>query len=412
MKANSFVLLLAGMMQLAYSATPNVTHTINPLTPQPRTWLEVANSSLLQVAFQWPTNVTMTQNNIGVAAVISNWSGGAYDTKRDRLLVWGGGHFAYAGNEIYAFDIKMLRWLRINDPSLQTDTDYRAGDEIYADGTPRSNHTYGSLQYVPTIDRFCSFGTSANFPGSRGGPTTWAFDFAARKWERKASAPGYGFGASSAWDPVKERIWIRINGKEGLLAEWDPISDVWTTRGNKLEHKTWFDQSAAIDPIGRRYVAVGGGKIRAYDLSRLGQITQEDLWTTGPQDIVAARNPGFEYDPVLDKFVGWNGGADVYTLDPKSLEWRRISPAPANRIVPTVAAQNGTFGRFRYMPTHNAYVVVNHVRENVFIYRLSEIERASIPARLLTASKSADAELAKWATQQVQQIKVKAEPRI
>jgi hypothetical protein len=90
------------------------------------------------------------------------------------LLIWGGGHFAYAGNEIYGFDLGHLRWQRLSEPSLEIDLDYRAGDDIYIDGKPRSNHTYGSLQYVPVVDRFCSFGTSANFPASRGGPTTWS----------------------------------------------------------------------------------------------------------------------------------------------------------------------------------------------------------------------------------------------
>src|SRR5689334_9252707 len=32
--------------------------------------------------------------------VIAPWSGGAFDRKRDRLVVWGGGHMDYAGNEV------------------------------------------------------------------------------------------------------------------------------------------------------------------------------------------------------------------------------------------------------------------------------------------------------------------------
>lgn len=371
---------------------------------KPGEWREIADSRLEKVAYRWPPGVTMTRNAIGVAAVIGNWSGAAYDTRRDRLLIWGGGHFAYAGNEIYAFDINTLQWTRATNPSLAIDQDYRAGDDIYSDGTPRSNHTYGALQYVPTIDRFCSFGTAANFPASRGGPTTWAFDFTSGKWERRSAAPSYGFGTSSAWDPVTGRIWIRINGNEGILASWDPIKDSWTIRGSKLEHKTWYEHSAAIDPLRRRYLAVGGGKIRAYDLSLTGPINQTDLRTSGPQNIVAAKNPGFEYDAVIDRYVGWNGGADLFTLDPDSLEWRRISPAATNRVVPTAAASNGTFGRFRYVPSRNIYVVVSSVSENVFIYRLTELGRTKVPAKLLAATHSSDAALAQWASQQAKRI--------
>lgn len=367
---------------------------------RPREWYEVPSSRLDKVAYHWPANVITTKNGVGFEAVMGTWSGGAYDTRRDRLLIWGGGHFAYAGNEIYGFDIGSLSWQRVSDPSLEIDLDYRAGDEVYVDGKPRSNHTYGGIQYVPTIDRFCSFGTSANFPASRGGPTTWCYDFNAKKWERKSPAPGFGFGTSSAWDSVTERIWIRLNGKEGMLAEWDPVKDLWTTGARRLEHKTWYDQSAAIDPIGRRYVAVGGGKIRAYDLSSPGPIIQRDIQTSGPQDIVAATNPGFEYDPVIDKFVGWNGGADVFTLDPETWQWQRLPPAASNRTMPTPAAKNGTFGRFRYVPSRNVYIVVNSVRENVYIYRLTDLQRAAIPPRLAAATRSADAALATWASRQ------------
>src|SRR5581483_3931868 len=82
------------------------------------TWCKVPNSHMRDVAFQWPSGVTFTQNGVGVDGVMSLWSGGAFDTKRNRLIVWGGGHFGYAGNEIYAFDVNTLSWTRVTDPSI------------------------------------------------------------------------------------------------------------------------------------------------------------------------------------------------------------------------------------------------------------------------------------------------------
>ena len=54
--------------------------------------------------------------NSGPHMVMEAWAGGAYDTLRNRLYVTGGGHLSYYGNEIYAFDIPTLKWLRITDP--------------------------------------------------------------------------------------------------------------------------------------------------------------------------------------------------------------------------------------------------------------------------------------------------------
>jgi len=382
----------------APSPSPASSNAIDRL--KPGEWLEVPDSHLDKVAFHWPKGVYFTENNLGFRGVIDCWSGGAYDTKRDRLIIWGGGHYAYGGNELYAFDVNTLKWERLTDPSLKTDKDYHAGSDCYEDGTPRSCHSYGYIQYVPSIDRFCSFGTAANFPASKGGATTWAFDFEGRKWEKKAPTAGTGFGSSSAWDPVYGRIWCRFNGS-GVLAEWDPVKDAWTTRASGLTDKTWYTHSAALDPLRRRYLGVGGKWVRGYDIGKEGKIAQQELKTTGPQDVVEAGNPGFQYDPVLDKFVGWNGGADVFTLDPDKLEWEKVPPAAADAVTPTKAAPNGTYGRFRYIPSKNAYIVVNSVKENVYIYRLSDLAKQPAPRKIEEAVKSEDKALAAWAAEQV-----------
>jgi hypothetical protein len=82
--------------------------------------------------------------------------------------------------------------------------------------------------------------------------------------------------------------------------------------------------------------------------------------------------PGFVWDPIIEKFVAWSGGADVYTLDGTTHAFTRVAPAATNTVIPTAAAAQGTYGRFRYSPKYNAYVVVNSVDQNVFIYRLTD----------------------------------------
>jgi hypothetical protein len=95
------------------------------------------------------------------AAIMSAWSGGAFDGKRDRLMIWGGGHGDYAGNEVYAFDLGALKWERLNQPSADVGGNESSG--VYPDGSPRSRHTYNYVQYVTALDRFCTFRTSSSF---------------------------------------------------------------------------------------------------------------------------------------------------------------------------------------------------------------------------------------------------------
>jgi len=37
--------------------------------------------------------------------------------------------------------------------------------------------------------------------------------------------------------------------------------------------------------------------------------------------------------------------------------------------MPTAAEDRGTFGRFRYVPSRDVFIVVNRTNENVYIYR-------------------------------------------
>ena len=104
---------------------------------------------------------------------------------------------------------------------------------------------------------------------------------------------------------------------------------------------------------------------------------------------------------MLDRLVGWKGGAELWTLDLERLVWEKIDAAASNKVAPTAPCQNGTYGRFRYIPSRNAYVVVNSVKENVFLGRLSDRAAQPIPARFAAAMKGRDAAVVRWAAGQV-----------
>jgi hypothetical protein len=91
--------------------------------------------------------------NEGCSAVIDDWNSGSFDQARNRLLLWGGGHQGYYGNEIYAIDLDTLTTTRLTDPSYDLDGAGSQGDvcgESHENGTqPASRHTYDGLLYVP-----------------------------------------------------------------------------------------------------------------------------------------------------------------------------------------------------------------------------------------------------------------------
>ncbi len=126
-------------------------------------WYEVPNSRMSSVD-PCPARNCSYSGSSGQDSVIRSWGGGAYDSQRDRLIVWGGGHSNYAGNELYAFDVNSETWLRLTQPSTSIQQDV----SHYSDGKPSSRHTYGDLQYDPNNDWFVSLNAGSTY-GSTGG---------------------------------------------------------------------------------------------------------------------------------------------------------------------------------------------------------------------------------------------------
>lgn len=347
------ILLLAAARAMAGDAVDGL---------KPGCWLEVPNSALASAA---PAGVRPN--------VIAPWSGGAFDSTRDQLIVWGGGHGDYSGNEIYAFSLKTLAWTRVNEPSNPP-----AKDVAYAaDGGPCSRHTYNYLQYLPAIDRFVSLGGAGFWQsGQTGTDHLDAFDFKTRKWSQLKPVPAraFGIGAFSAVDAATGHVWQHgAGGKCLILAEYAPEKDAWTTHGGQWtegDNDFSYYLTAAIDAKRRLMYACGGGALWSWKLAPSGDIKAEAVAIAGDAEIVKAPSPGFEYHAASDRFIAWSGGADVFALDPATRVWSRLAPAAGNTVTPSKAAGNGTFGRFRYAPKRDVFVVVNSITENVFIYRL------------------------------------------
>ncbi len=294
------------------------------------------------------------------------WSGGTFDSTRNRLIVWGGGHKDYAGNEVYGFDMNSLTWYRLTNPSIPNINN----SGVYADGTPASRHTYAALAYLPNVDRMFNAG-GAVYQSGYGSNMTWFFNFNNRTWQRRADAPspssGECCGYAAAYDPITGHV---FRSHSAGLSEYDPNQNTWTNHAGKSPS---LYINAAIAPTDRLMVAVGGGSygVAGTYYWRLnppsGTITKAD--TSGDKTVEHGTAPGFAWSSAANVFVGWSGGSTVYTLDPKTWVWTKINPAAANTVVPTAPNSRGTYGRFQYVPAMDVFVLVNRVNEDVYIYK-------------------------------------------
>ena len=353
---------LAAAQPSVASAAPTSESPLDKL--KPGEWYEAPNSKLSGSGV-WPPQPTPPGNPI---AMIKAWSGGAYDAKRDRLILHGGGHGDYAGNEIYAFDIKTFKWSRPWGPSkefpniaLQPD-----GLDAYPDGNPASVHSYDGMVYLPVQDKLWRGGGALWSGSGRGTRACWLFDFDTLKWERKADSLTLGVGVFARYDPVTGHVFAASD--RSVLQEYDPSTNTWTGPVKDVLDRG-EETTSALDPENRLFVGIGNGKLNIYNIKT--RIITNRQRTTGGEVIVNARGPGLAYDPVIKRIVGWSGGTSVYSLNISTWTWTEHKAAGTNSVTPTAPTRVGVFGRFQYIPSKNVYILVNEVDQNVFFYKLS-----------------------------------------
>jgi hypothetical protein len=334
-------------------------------------------------------------------SVMIAWSGGAYDALRDRLIVWGGGHADSPYNNVFTFDLAAMEWKRWTElpagmtgdttppiyqdkrvetcglyPSAAsltipdawlTPTGYLMPDKCDDPSIsaqldpqqPRSAHTYGNVAFSSATGRFYILGSIGLYQsGQSSSPRVMGFDFASSQWTRGANNPVTDYGASAA--DAEGHLWY-IGPKK--LHEYDPEADTWTA--HPPDGEGYYYAGADVDTK-RNILAMtaNGMSVSTYALSDAAK-THASVTTTGLSAPIGSA-PGFAYSPVLDRFVAWSGGRTAAILDLQAAKWALVEGTGDD---PGAQASNGTYGRFRYSPARNVFVVVSSTTRNVFLWK-------------------------------------------
>jgi hypothetical protein len=349
--------------------------------------------------------------------VIRTWNGAVADTNLNRLIIWGGGHGNYYGNEIYTLNLTAnpITLTRVKDPTVPTNY---ADAATCVDGippgspnfAPNSRESYGGLEFLPGPNRMMIFDGSLACTQGQGSANTWTIPLA-------------NLSDSSSWvheDPTLTGIKPNNdgNGPYGNVAAYDPNSGLVfvsdsealytysysTNTYNRITSSKGFTTgiylSGAVDPTRKLFVMVGGcsdsscgpgSGVYVADISNPASTTQQD-WTTatladpncaeflsGGANPINASNPGFTFDSVADDFVGWpNQGNNVYIMTPDVANQRMTcqkltfanGPPNSSHANDAPNTSYGTFGRFRYFPGPDVFVLVNDWNIPAYILRL------------------------------------------
>ncbi len=389
-------------------------------------WHELANTQMRSVCLgdvpdgQY-TDATMTatkEYSFDCNQIIP-WSGGAADDEHQRLIVWGGGHSDYAGNEVSVLNLNGTpAWERFTGPTMPVPYVWDGkhweglkpyfvrlhdGGQYQPGASPSSRHTYNGLQYVPYQNKLYSFGGSvAN--GGYLSQETWTLDMGTKTWTMLgppfSQSPTY---PTTAYNPSNGHI--VMHDKNWSLFDYDPHTNKWKTlaTGVHVDDGT----TAAIDPVNNLFVVVGAGgthsntgfpsvpkyhTLQVFSLSGLGK-TQ--TWNNNGCDLTF-RSGGLAWDSALGLMVGYPGGGNqVYLLNtgPKDM----VTPfgtVPSHRCLDVAISTKpspvkgvdyppdpegtgregnlGVYGRFAYFPSLDIFVLVNDRGRNAWILRLTE----------------------------------------
>jgi hypothetical protein len=292
-------------------------------------WIRVNKNEFRDV---WPAldQIPNTPGYLKPSKVIFAWGSMAWDSNRDQLIFWGGGHANYSGNEVYRFDTKTLRWERA---SLPSDMVNPLGDSQYfaVDGplnAPTSSHTYDNQEFLPLIDRFLTFG-GAKFNGKQKfvlqdgvtltGPYLW--DPSRAGADLVGGASGSQVNPQLYPDVIGTRMWdnrdtIRRKGIGSVRPSGDFVNS--TSAYHRFE-----GQDAVFITDSPR----AGGELYRYILPESGD-SGADRWELVGTDGVGYGNQGAgAFDPqrqlyarTANTFAGWG-----------LVVWNTATPSQSNR---------------------------------------------------------------------------------
>jgi hypothetical protein len=335
-------------------------------------WHELPNTKLESVC---PANTEQYRFGSNCMNVVAAWNGGIADQARNRLLIWGGGHNDYYGNEVYALDLEKRALVRLNEPSqLYPGPPPLPCNPAMPDGKPNARHTYGGLAYIAHADRMFAFGGIVACTNGGGSNDTWTLNLATLEWQRmersKGGEPRTINGVTvSDYDAGSKLVYLH-NTRDFYSYDFDKNAY------NRLQfdgHEISYHMSGVIDPNRKLFILMGGefdgnGGVKAIGIGAHGNHQVQD-WNSKVKRCEGLRNtayPGLAYDSLRNVVVGWAGGDSVYLFNVDSSSCSTLTfpggPGPQQH--------NGTHGRFRYFEKLDVFALVNDSGQNAFVLRL------------------------------------------
>src|SRR5581483_5358564 len=343
-------------------------------------WCQVPNINMANLfqPFSGQQGNTNSLDSTLNGNVINAWSGAALNPSTNTMILWGGGHTDYNGNEVYEvnFGANPITMTRATNPTPNPNGSGSSTScpAAAVTGIPNGRHTYNGLVYVPSISRMMAINGAIACSSGAGAvpPDEWLFNDNNNGWSQinySGTEPGhvnstnYQVGNVLLYDSNSDKVYASDHCFDYSTV---PGTWAWTELDNTCTNST--EMAGVIDPQRKKYILFGDSANSAgYYEADLGTGVAFNLTTptlTGCSGPEAAQAPGIAWDANRNRAIIWDGDGHVYDLDPDTHACTQLSTSlvPAS---PNPGAQNpqGTFGRFQALPNlgdGNRFALVNN----------------------------------------------------
>lgn len=337
-------------------------------------------------------NSTLTSSGVGWSGtapggtgnyqtIITAWGGGILNTTGVYhggafipgvfVVIFGGGHGDYAGNELYAYGPMHSDspiWRRLTDPTLPAPTNVaRDGN-----GKPVSRHTYDTLVYLPAQNKMLCIGAPGYYSVGFAFNSGDIFDFnvnpsSTNPWSSVDTGfPGFTGGGTislmSGYDTVSNKAWGIGQGNATKLCSFDPATSTWSSYYKDNPSGPGNNKAALASSKGL-FVFMNGTTVYAQDINSPNSV----LYTpTVSGTAPATGSNALDWDSVGGYFVCLTDSGDMYKLtpgaNPATDTWTWTNTTTNGVTMPSPST-NGVYGRFR------VYTGDQSVPRGIFVMR-------------------------------------------
>jgi hypothetical protein len=319
-------------------------------------------------------------------STITDYSGFAYDSKRHRMVMFGGGHAATARTDVRALDLSgPLTW-ESDYPSMPWGDMTRANADLVksiwiSTGHPMQHHTYDQLVYVPTIDRLVdmapasgrilySMGYPSDMPPESTSTDVFEYNADSKAWKSYSTPPRWAAYGATSFDPPSGLV-LSL-GIEGLWS-WDPAAHVaakvLSLSGQKLSYGQNMVYVPSIDA--HLYLRADGIVFRAaFNRNAPAESSLTLLATKGSAPpatkVDEAPDPtetGWALDAKRNRVCGGLISGTFYCLDVATLSWS-AHPLPG-----ATPPQRFAFHTIQYDPINDVYIFISLAERHTYAWR-------------------------------------------